>query len=115
MDNGQTEMEIEMDLAKEGQRNDWSTWSSEWANSHKELFRTLFWGYPEEPENRLGQVGLGEESQEHTHSTEELVLSTKGVDDRQPLNTNWHSRDNYGKSHFCITQNMPLSFIQLWI
>lgn len=113
MDNGQTEMEIEMDLAKEGQRNDWSTWSSEWANSHKELFRTLFWGYPEEPKNRLGQVGLGEESQEHTHSTEELVLSTKGVDDRQPLNTNWHSRDNYGKSHFCITQNMPLSFIQL--
>uniref|UniRef100_A0A3P8V0N7 Isthmin 2a n=1 Tax=Cynoglossus semilaevis TaxID=244447 RepID=A0A3P8V0N7_CYNSE len=107
MDNGQTEMEIEMDLAKEGQRNDWSTWSSEWANSHKELFRTLFWGYPEEPENRLGQVGLGEESQEHTHSTEELVLSTKGVDDRQPLNTNWHSRDNYGKSHFCITQNIP--------
>ena len=93
----QTETEVEMDLAKEGQRNDWSVSSSEWANSHKKLFWPLFWEYPEQAENGLGRDSLEEQSEEYNYDPEEPVLSGVGGDWGGHWNNEWDAKDNYGK------------------
>lgn len=96
----QTETEVEMDLAKEGQRNDWSTSSSEWANSHKKLFWPLFWEYPEQLENGLGQASLEEHPEEDSYDQGEAVLSGVGGEWGDHWNKGWEANDNYGKDPF---------------
>ena len=98
VDDSQTGMEVEMDLAKEGQRNDWSVSSSEWANSHKKLFWPLFWEYPEQSENGLGRVSLEEQSEDYNYDPDELILSEVGGDGGGHWNKDWHAKDNYGKN-----------------
>lgn len=98
VDKTQTEMEVEMDLAKEGQRNDWSVSSSEWANSYKNMFWPLFWDYPEQSENGLGRASLEEKFEDYNFDPEELILSGVGGDWGQHWNKDWHAKDNYGKN-----------------
>ncbi|XP_018553241.1 isthmin-2 isoform X2 [Lates calcarifer] len=93
VDNTQTE--VEMDLAKEGQRNDWSASSSEWANSHEKLFWPLFWEYPEQLDNGLGRASLEEQSEDYNSDPEELVLSGVRGDWGGHWNKDWHGEDNY--------------------
>ncbi|KAG7510896.1 hypothetical protein JOB18_035407 [Solea senegalensis] len=95
VDDGQSETEVEMDLAKEGQRNDWSVSSSEWANSHKKLFWPLFWEYPEQSENGLGRASVEEQSEDFNYDPEELMLSGVGGDGGGHWNKDWHAKDNY--------------------
>uniref|UniRef100_A0A8C6UUC5 Isthmin 2a n=1 Tax=Neogobius melanostomus TaxID=47308 RepID=A0A8C6UUC5_9GOBI len=77
VDDTQPQTEVEMDLAKEGQRNDWSVSSSEWASSHRKLFWPLFWEYPERLENGL-QEGDSLEERDLSYDPEEPVLSGVG-------------------------------------
>ncbi|XP_076605026.1 isthmin-2 [Chaetodon auriga] len=95
VDDTQTETEVEMDLAKEGQRNDWSVSSSEWANSHKKLFWPLFWEYPEQAENELGRASLEEQSEDYNYDPEEPILSGVGGDWGGQWNKDWDAKDNY--------------------
>lgn len=88
VDDTQPQTEVEMDLAKEGQRNDWSVSSSEWASSHRKLFWPLFWEYPERLEN-----GLREEERDLSYDLEEPVLSGVGGDWGSNWSKEW--RDNY--------------------
>lgn len=44
----QAHAEVEMDLAKDGQRSDWSVTSSAWASNHRKLFWPLFWDHPDQ-------------------------------------------------------------------
>ncbi|KAM6912836.1 isthmin-2-like [Xenentodon cancila] len=69
-----TETQVEMDLAKESQRNNWSVQSSEWINSHKKLFWPLFWEYPEQLENGLGETGSEELFKDYSYNPEDPVL-----------------------------------------
>lgn len=96
VDDTQTQTEVEMDLAKEGQRNDWSVSSSEWANSHKKLFWPLFWEYPDQLENGLGRASI--EEQPEDYDTEEPILSGVGGDWDSKWNKEWEAKDNYGKN-----------------
>lgn len=93
VDDTQTQTEVEMDLAKEGQRNDWSVSSSEWANSHKKLFWPLFWEYPDQLENGLGRASI--EEQPEDYDTEEPILSGVGGDWDSKWNKEWEAKDNY--------------------
>ncbi|XP_022606611.1 isthmin-2 isoform X1 [Seriola dumerili] len=95
VDDTQTATEVEMDLAKESQRNDWSVVSSEWASSHKKLFWPLFWEYPEQSENGLGRASLEEQSEDYNYDPEELVLSGVEGDWGGHWNKDWHAKDNY--------------------
>ncbi|XP_071761489.1 isthmin-2 [Centroberyx gerrardi] len=95
VDDAQTETEMEMDLAKEGQRNDWSVSSSEWANNHKKLFWPLFWEYPEQAENGLGRASLEEHTEDYNYDPEEPVLSGVGGDWGGHWNKEWDAKDNY--------------------
>ncbi|KAM3871284.1 isthmin-2 [Diretmus argenteus] len=95
VDDPQTETEMEMDLAKEGQRNDWSVSSSEWANSHKKLFWPLFWEYPEQGENGLGGASLEEHTEDYNYDPEEPVISGVGGDWGGHWNKEWEAKDNY--------------------
>ncbi|XP_059208624.1 isthmin-2-like [Centropristis striata] len=90
----QTETEVEMDLVKEGQRNDWSASSSEWVNSHKKLFWPLFWEYPEQLGNGLERASLEEQSEDYNYDPEEPVLSP-GSEDWGHWNKDWDAKDNY--------------------
>ncbi|XP_035537178.1 uncharacterized protein LOC118342668 [Morone saxatilis] len=96
VDDAQTEMEVEIDLAKDSQRNDWSVSSSEWANSHKKLFWPLFWEYPEQVENGLGRDSLEEQSEDYNYNPEEPILSGVGGDWGSHWNKDWDAKDNYG-------------------
>ncbi|XP_010769917.1 isthmin-2-like [Notothenia coriiceps] len=91
----QTETEVEMDLVKGGQHNDWSVSSSEWANSHKKLFWPLFWEYPDQLENGLEKSTQEEQSEEYTYDPEEPVLSGVGGEWGGHWNTGWDAKDNY--------------------
>ncbi|XP_045918821.1 isthmin-2 isoform X1 [Micropterus dolomieu] len=93
VDDTQTETEVEMDLAKEGQRNDWSVSSSEWANSHKKLFWPLFWEYPDQVQNGLGGASLEEQSE--NYDSEDPILSGVGGDWGGHWNKDWDAKDNY--------------------
>uniref|UniRef100_A0A667XXQ7 Isthmin 2a n=1 Tax=Myripristis murdjan TaxID=586833 RepID=A0A667XXQ7_9TELE len=95
VDDPQTETEMEMDLAKEGQRNDWSVSSSEWASNHKKLFWPLFWEYPEQVENGLGQASLEEQAEDYNYDPEEPALSGVGGDWGGHWNKEWDAKDNY--------------------
>lgn len=92
VDDTQPQTEVEMDLAKEGQRNDWSVSSSEWASSHRKLFWPLFWEYPERLENGL-QEGDSPEERDLGFDPEEPVLSGVGGDWGSNWSKEW--RDNY--------------------
>uniref|UniRef100_A0A3B4AET8 AMOP domain-containing protein n=1 Tax=Periophthalmus magnuspinnatus TaxID=409849 RepID=A0A3B4AET8_9GOBI len=92
VDDTQPQTEVEMDLAKESQRNDWSVSSSEWANSHKKLFWPLFWEYPDRHDNRLDGWDSAEE-QDLTFDPEEPALSGIGGDWGSNWNKEW--RENY--------------------
>ncbi|XP_029317107.1 isthmin-2-like [Cottoperca gobio] len=91
----QTDTELEMDLVKEGQRNNWSVSSSEWANSHKKLFWPLFWKYPEQVENRPERASLDEQSEDYNYDPEEPVLSGVGGDWGGHWNKDWDAKDKY--------------------
>lgn len=95
VDDTRTETEVEMDLAKESQRNDWSMSSSEWASSHKKLFWPLFWEYPEQGENELSRASL--EEQPEDYEPEERILSGVEGDWGSHWNKDWDAKDNYGK------------------
>ncbi|XP_065803766.1 isthmin-2 [Labrus bergylta] len=85
--------EVEMDLAKENQRNDWSATSSEWANSHRKLFWPLFWEYPDQLENR--RAGLDDQVEDYSYDPEEPVLSGVGGDLGGHWNKDWDAKENY--------------------
>ncbi|XP_034531702.1 isthmin-2 [Notolabrus celidotus] len=76
-----SQTEVEMDLAKENQRNDWS----EWASSHRKLFWPLFWDYPDQLEN--SRAGL----EDYNYNPEEPVLSGLGGDWGGHWNKDWDS------------------------
>lgn len=80
-----SQTEVEMDLAKENQRNDWS----EWASSHRKLFWPLFWEYPDQLENRR------DSSEEYSYDLEEPVMSGLDGNLGGHWNKDWDS--NYGK------------------
>uniref|UniRef100_UPI0037E7E31C isthmin-2 n=1 Tax=Semicossyphus pulcher TaxID=241346 RepID=UPI0037E7E31C len=90
-----TQTEVEMDLAKENQRNDWSVTSSEWANSHRKLFWPLFWEYPDQMENGLGRASLEEQPEDYNYDPEEPVLSGVGGDWGGQWSKDWDTKDNY--------------------
>ncbi|XP_026162116.1 isthmin-2 [Mastacembelus armatus] len=90
VDDTLTEMEVEMDLAKEGQRNEWSVSSSEWANSHKKLFWPLFWEYPEQTENGLGRASLDEQSEDYNYDPDETILSGVEGEWEEHWEKDWH-------------------------
>lgn len=94
VDDAQSETEVEMDLAKEGQRNDWSVSSSEWANSNKKLFWPLFWEYPDQVQNGLGRASLEEQPEDYNYDPEEPILSGVG-DWGGHWNKDWEAKDNY--------------------
>ncbi|XP_034015533.1 isthmin-2 isoform X2 [Thalassophryne amazonica] len=106
VDNAQTETEVEMDLAKEGQRNDWSVSSSEWASSHKKLFWPLFWEYPGQPENGLGRASP-EERVDYNYDLEEHVLSGVGGDWSGRWNKEWEAKDSYDGVN-AVTELLPI-------
>ncbi|KAM6917136.1 isthmin-2 [Lycodopsis pacificus] len=95
VDDTQTETEVEMDLVKEGQRNDWSVSSSEWANSHKKLFWPLFWEYPEQLENGLERDSLEAQSEDYNYDPEDPSLSGVGADWGSKWNKDWDAKDDY--------------------
>lgn len=89
-----TETEVEMDLAKEGQRNNWS---AEWININKKLFWPLFWEYPDQVENGLGEASSQEEPEDYSYSPEDSVLSQVGGGWAQYWSKGWDGKDKYGK------------------
>ncbi|KAM4541788.1 isthmin-2-like [Odontesthes bonariensis] len=90
-----TQTEVEMDLVKEGQRNDWSVSSSEWINRHKKLFWPLFWEYPEQMENGLGGAGSEEQSEDYGYEPEDAVLRGVGGDWGRYWNKELDTKDNF--------------------
>ncbi|CAN9502519.1 unnamed protein product [Ophioblennius macclurei] len=91
-----TETEVEMDLAMEGQRNDWSVSSSEWVQSHKKLFWPLFWEYPEQMGNGLGIASLEEQPEDYHYDPEDPVLSgVDGGDWGRHWDQEWDNKDNF--------------------
>ncbi|MEQ2210120.1 hypothetical protein XENOCAPTIV_008682, partial [Xenoophorus captivus] len=98
VEDSQTETEVEMDLARENQRNDWSGSSSEWINSHSKLFWPLFWVYPEQPENRLGGTSSEEQSEDYSYDPGDPVLSGVGADWGRRWKKDWETKDNVGKT-----------------
>ncbi|KAF6717649.1 Isthmin-2 [Oryzias melastigma] len=87
-----TETEVEMDLAKEGQRNNWS---AEWININKKLFWPLFWEYPDQVENGLGEASSQEEPEDYSYSPEDSVLSQVGGGWAQYWSKGWDGKDKY--------------------
>jgi len=87
-----------MDLVKEGQRNDWSMSSSEWANSHKKLFWPLFWEYPEQLENELDRASLKEQSEDYNDDPEDPILTGVGADWDGHWNKDRDPTANYGNN-----------------
>ncbi|XP_069576880.1 isthmin-2 [Brachyistius frenatus] len=86
--------EVEMDLAAEGQRSDWSLSSSQWLDRHKKLFWPLFWEYPEQAENGLDGAG-SENPPEDNYDPEDPVLSGVGGDWGRRWNNEWDTNDNF--------------------
>lgn len=94
------QMEVEMDLAKEG-RNDWPLNSEEWLG-HQKLFWPLFWEYHDSSEENAGQASLEENGDDLSYGGEDSVLSGVGRD----WDTPWTGWDSYGKKdgrHLCLT------------
>ncbi|CAJ1074234.1 isthmin-2 [Xyrichtys novacula] len=88
-----SQAEVEMDLAKDAQRNDWSVTSSEWANSHRKLFWPLFWEYPDQL--GTGRASLEEQPEDYNYDLEQPILSGVGGDWGGHWNKNWDSKNNY--------------------
>uniref|UniRef100_A0A3Q2QZK0 Isthmin 2a n=1 Tax=Fundulus heteroclitus TaxID=8078 RepID=A0A3Q2QZK0_FUNHE len=95
MEDSQTETEVEMDLAKENQRNDWSVSSPEWINSHSKLFWPLFWEYPEQLEKKLGRTSSEEQSEVYSYDPGDPILSEEGTDLGRRWNKDWGTKDNF--------------------
>lgn len=91
MEDSQTE--VEMDLAKENQRSDWSVSSSEWMS--RKLFWPLFW--------ESGLAGTGPE--DYGYAPADAVLGGVGAD-------GW-SKDGETKDGFGETFQMLLPSIHL--
>ncbi|XP_041668934.1 isthmin-2-like [Cheilinus undulatus] len=90
VDDAQTE--VEMDLAKDSQRSDWSGTSSMWASSHRKLFWPLFWDYPYQLENE--RAGQDKQPKDHISDHEESVLSGVGGDWRGHWDNGWDTKDD---------------------
>lgn len=90
------QMEVEMDLAKEG-RNDWPLNSEEWLG-HKKLFWPLFWEYHDSSEDSAGQASLEENGDDLSYGGEDSLLSGVGVDWDNRWK-GWDSVESYGKRH----------------
>lgn len=88
------QMEVEMDLAKEG-RNDWSLSSEQWFD-HKKLFWPIFWEYHDSSEESPGQASLEENGEDLNYDGEDSLLSGVGVDWGRRWK-GWDSMENYGK------------------
>ncbi|KAM9777270.1 isthmin-2 [Neosynchiropus ocellatus] len=85
MENTPTETEVEIDLAKEGQRNDWSMLSSEWSSDHKKLFWPLF--------RELTEHGLSEHLDDDNPG-EPVLADVMGVWE-EPRQNEWDVKNNY--------------------
>ncbi|CAL8270969.1 unnamed protein product [Merluccius merluccius] len=94
VDEPQTEAEVEMDLVKDGQRNDWSATSSssELAEGHRKLFWPLFWEYPEQVEEGAGLPSST--GQDYGYDPEDPVLSGVGGDWESRWNKAWDIKEN---------------------
>ncbi|KAK0153234.1 Isthmin-2 [Merluccius polli] len=94
VDEPQTEAEVEMDLVKDGQRNDWSATSSssELAEGHRKLFWPLFWEYPEQVEEGAGLPSST--GQDYGYDPEDPVLSGVGGDWGSRWNKAWDIKEN---------------------
>lgn len=95
MEDSQPETQVEMDLAKENQRNNWSVSSSEWISSHRKLFWPLFWEYPEWLEDRLGGTGSEDDPED---DPEDLVLTGKAADGGKHWDKDRETKDTFGKT-----------------
>ncbi|XP_047202107.1 isthmin-2 isoform X4 [Girardinichthys multiradiatus] len=95
VEDSQTDTEVEMDLAREDQRNNWSGSSSEWINSHRKLFWPLFLVYPEQPENRLGGTSSEEQSEDYSYNPGDPVLNGVGADSGRSWKKDWETKDNF--------------------
>ncbi|KAI4883122.1 hypothetical protein NFI96_017290 [Prochilodus magdalenae] len=84
------QMEVEMDLAKEG-RNDWSLSSEQWLD-HKKLFWPLFWEYHDSSEESPGQASLEENGEDLNYDGEDSLQS--GLDWERRWK-GWESIENY--------------------
>ena len=100
----EAEVEMEMDLVKDGQRNDWAT-SSEMPEGHRKLFWPLFWEYPDPVEE--GAPGLAAEptGRDYGQDPEEPALSGVGGDWGSRWNKGWDIKDNSGKTGFSPTES----------
>lgn len=87
------QMEVEMDLAKEG-RNDWPLNSEEWLG-HNKLFWPLFWEYHDSSEESASQASLEENGDDLSYGDDSL-LSGVGVDWDSRWK-GWDSMKSYGK------------------
>ncbi|XP_038141853.1 isthmin-2-like, partial [Cyprinodon tularosa] len=98
VEDSQTETEVEIDLAKENQRNDWSFSSSEWINSHRKLFWPLFWEYPEQLENRLRATASEGQSADYNYDPADPDL--RGVS--SDWGRGWEAKDAYEYEEWSI-------------
>ncbi|CAL8284817.1 unnamed protein product [Lota lota] len=90
----EAEVEMEMDLVKEDQRNDWST-SSELPEGHRKLFWPLFWEYPDPvEEGGTGPAASPPAGQDYGYDPEEPVLSGVGGDWGSRWNKGWDIKEN---------------------
>ncbi|XP_053701382.1 isthmin-2 isoform X1 [Synchiropus splendidus] len=90
MENTPTETEVEIDLAKEGQRNDWSMLSSEWVSDHKKPFWLLF---RELTENNQGGAVLTEHLDDYNPG-EPVLADVAGVWEEERQNE-WDTKIIY--------------------
>ena len=105
----EAEVEMEMDLVKDGQRNDWSA-SSEMPEGHRKLFWPLFWEYPDPvEEGATGPAAAAPGSQDYGYDPEEPILSGVGGDWGSRWNKGWDIKENSGKIGFSPTdQNVQM-------
>ncbi|KAG7280969.1 hypothetical protein CRUP_022980 [Coryphaenoides rupestris] len=105
VDEPQAEAEVEMDLVKDGHRNDWSATSSslEMAMGHWKVFWPLFWEYPEQVEEGGGPASpTGQD-----YDPMGPVLSGVGGDWGSHWNKGWDIKEN--SDHIdAVTYSTPI-------
>ncbi|CAL8300635.1 unnamed protein product [Boreogadus saida] len=89
----EAEVEMEMDLVKDGQRNDWSA-SSEMPEGHRKLFWPLFWEYPDPAEEGATGPAAEPTGRDYGQDPEEPALSGVGGDWGSRWNKGWDIKDN---------------------